>query len=107
MLPIELAHYNRWAERLEAALQAACPRTFWWVLQHGELGEGDPWHLGLPWDGGLLPEFRLIAVKMVSGRHLCEDVPFTLVVDEDAFALVVVVLGRELERRLSTLIEEG
>ncbi len=106
MLPIELAHYNVWAQRLEVALRATYPHTFWVVLQHAEHAVGDPWHLDIPWDGGLLPLFRLIAVKVSTGRSICEDVPFTLVVDEEAFALVVVALGRELERRLEAMVGE-
>ncbi len=52
MFPIELAHYNVCAEGLEAGLKGDFPRTFWMVLQHDELQEGDPWHFGLPWARG-------------------------------------------------------
>jgi hypothetical protein len=107
MLPIELSHYNVWADRLEAALEVAYPNTMWLVLQHDELDDGDPLSIGLPWDGGLLPAFRLMAVKVGTGRYLYQDVPYTLVVDEEAFALAVVALGRELERRLAAMVEEG
>ena len=106
MVPLEMAHYNVWAERFEAALQVACPRTFWMVLQHVERGDGGPWCFDLPWDGDLVLAFRLIAVTLGSGRYIWKDVPFSLVVDEEAFALVVVALGWELERRLAVLVGE-
>lgn len=107
MIPIELAHYNVWAARLEAELQATYPRTFWMVLKHAEHQVGDPWRVGLPWDSGLLPEFRLIAVKMGSGRHISEDVPFAVVVDEHMFPFVVLSLGEVMEQRLEAMVGEG
>ena len=107
MIPIELAHYNLWARRLEAELQTAYPCTFWIVLQHAEHQVGDPWRVGLPWDGGLLPEFRLIALKIGSGQHICEDVPFTVVVDEGVFPFVVLSLGEMMEQRLAAMVGEG
>ena len=75
------------------------------VLHHAEREEDASWRFGLPWDGGRLPVFWLIAVRVCSGVHIWEDVPFTLVVDEEAFALVV-ALGQELERRLAEMVEE-
>ncbi len=107
MIPIERAHYNVWAERLESELQAAYPRVLWLVLQHDELTGGDPWRMDIPRDGAPLPLFRLMAVKLGTGRFLWEDVPFTLVVDEESFVLVVARLGRELERRLAAMVGEG
>ncbi len=103
MTHVEQAHYNVWAERLESELHVAYPCTFWMVLRHAEHQIGDPWRIDIPWDGGPLPRFRLIAVKLGTGRSICEDVPFTLVVDEEAFTLVVQALGRDLEWRLAVI----
>ena len=107
MIPIELAHYDVWAKRLEAELQAVYPRTFWMVLKHAEHQVGDPWRVELPWDDGPLPRFRLIALKLGSGRHISEDVPFTVVVDEGMFPFVVLSLGEVMEQRLAAMVGEG
>jgi len=106
MLPLELAHYDTWALRLETALQAAYPRTLWFVLHPDEGEHVGLWCVRLPWDGAPLTAFRLIAVKAGTRCFTWEDVPFTLVVDEEAFPMVVVALGRELERRLAAIMEE-
>lgn len=100
MISIERAHYNAWAHRLEASLAHAYPRTVWVVPSHDRvaalLGRVDT-----PFG------FRIIGGRPGSSRRVSVNVPFTLVVDEEVFSLVVVALGRELERRLAALVEEG
>ena len=100
MLPIELAHYTAWAQRLGAGLEVACPRTLWLVLDQDDI-------CSLPPEGGVPRQFRVIGMTQDGTRYICQDVPFALVVDEESFALVVVALGQELERRLAARIEEG
>jgi len=94
MLPIELAHYSAWAQRLGAGLEAAYPHTLWLVLDQDDIS-------CLPPEGGVPRQFRVMGMTQDGSRHTCQDVPFTLVADEEAFALVVVALGQELERRLA------
>lgn len=101
MLPIEETCYNAWAARLENALQAAHSCTLWLVLRHDELEHAYMLHRD-PLCDDRIPVFRLVAVKMGTQEHIFEDVPFMLVVDEEAFTSVV-ELGRELERRLACL----
>ncbi len=99
MLPIEQAHYNACADRVEATLALAYPRTLWLVLNQDEI-------IQLPQERDVLRRFRVIAMTQDGGRYVNADVPFSLVVDEEVFALVVSELGRELERRLAALVEE-
>jgi len=106
MFPIEETFYNAWAGRLEDALQAAHSRTLWLVLRHDELEHVHLLHRDPLWDDDRIPVFRLVAVKMGTQERICEDVPFTLVVDEDAFPLVV-ELGRKLEQQLAATVGEG
>ncbi len=99
MVHIEHVHYTAWAERLEAALKLIYPRTLWLVQHQDEV-------IRLPPAPEVLRWFRVIAMTQDGGRSVTADVPFTLVVDEEAFALVVVALGWELERRLAAMVGE-
>ncbi len=99
MLPIELTHYTVWAERLEAALDAAYPRTLWVVPDAVEV-------LGLPITHDAARYFCVVAMTQDGSRQVTAQVPFPLVVDEEAFPLVVVALGREIERRLAATVKE-
>ncbi len=100
MLPIEIANYNAWAERLEATLEVVYPSTLWLVADLDNSIE-------LPVEENRLRRFCLIAMTLDGGRYVSADVPFTLVVDEETFPLVVGALGRELERRLAAMVREG
>lgn len=100
MLPIEQAHYTAWAQRLEGGLALAYPRTLWLVLDPDDA-------IWLPVRIEDKQPFHLVAMTRDGGRCVRGNVPFTLVVDEETFPLVVVALGRELERRLAAMVEEG
>ncbi len=100
MIPIELTHYAAWAERLEAALALAYPRTLWLVLRQDE-------RISMTLHPDFPRDFQVVAVPPGTRRHASVDIPFAVVVDEEAFALVVVTLGAELERRLAAMVEEG
>lgn len=102
MIPIELTHYSAWAQRLKAALDAAYPRTLWLVQDPADI-------IRLPVEHDRLDRFYLVAMTEDGSRQITANVPFTLVVvvDEEAFALMVFALGRELERRLKAMVGEG
>ena len=48
--------------------------------------------------------FLVMAMAQNGRQHVMANVPFTLIVDEEAFPLVVVALGLGLERRLSMIV---
>jgi len=98
MLPIERAHYNAWADRVEAALALAYPNTLWLVLSQDDI-------IRLPKEHDVLRRFRVIAMTADGGREVGVNVPFMLIVDEELFALFIVALGREVERRLAAMVE--
>ncbi|HSH80767.1 MAG TPA: hypothetical protein VLA19_19740 [Herpetosiphonaceae bacterium] len=100
MLPIEIANYNAWAERLEAALEVVYPSTVWLVADLDDSIE-------LPVEENRRSRFCLIAMTQDGGRYVSADVPFPLVVDEETFPLVVVALGREIERRLAATVGDA
>lgn len=99
MLPIEAVHYAAWAERLGAGLEAAYPRTLWLVLDQTAINRLAP-------EEQVPRQFRVVAMTQDGSRQVFQEFPFTLVVDEEAFALVVVALGREVERRLAAMVGE-
>ena len=99
MLPIERAHYAAWGERLAAALGVAYPRTLWLVPDLDAV-------LTLPRVVDSPRQFQIVAMSQDGGRQVTTAVPLAVVVDEEAFALVVFALGRELERRLAALVQD-
>ncbi len=100
MIPIERAHYRAWAQRLEVELVLAYPRTLWWVLHEDE-------RMIMTLEVDSPQGFQVVAVPPGTRRHISVDVPFSLIVDEESFPVVVEVLGRELERRLKAMVGKG
>lgn len=99
ILPIEVAHYNHWAWRLEVGLATAFPGTRWRIPRLHELA-------GLPRPAGIPPWFRVVATAQDGKRAVIVFVKSRRLVHEAVSTRLLVALGWELEQRLQAMIEE-
>lgn len=99
ILPIEVAHYNQWAWRLEVELAALFPRTRWHVPRLHE-------RTGLPRPAGIPPWYRIVARTPNGTPSVVALVKVTPLVNEATNTRLLIALGRELEQLLKTLREE-
>ncbi len=98
--PMEIAHYNQWAWRLEVSLLALFPRILWKISRLHELA-------GIPHPVGIPPWYRIVATTRGGRRSVVVSVKVAPLVNEAISPRLLIALGRELEHRLATTLEEG
>ena len=99
ILPIEIAHYNQWAWRLEGDLAAMFPRTRWRIARVHELA-------GIPRPAGISPWYRIVA-RTPDGRWaIAATVKVARLVHEGISPRLLISLGQHMEQLLRTMREE-
>jgi len=98
--PMEITHYNEWAWRLEVNLLAMFPRTHWKIARLHELA-------GIPRPVGIPPWYRIVATTRDGRRSVVASVKVAPLVNEATSPRLLIGLGRELEHRLTAMLEEG
>ena len=100
LLPIEIAHYNHWAWRLEGDLAALFPRTRWRIAQLHELE-------GIPRPAGIPPWYRIIARTQDGKTFVAATVMVARLVNEGISPRLLISLGQHMEQPLKTMRAEG
>ncbi len=99
LLPIEIAHYNQWAWRLEGDLAAMFPRTYWRVARLHELA----W---IPRPAGIPPWYRIVARTQDGRWTITATVKVARLVHEGISPQLLISLGQHMEQLLKTMLEE-